>query len=106
MTDEEKILKFAGFEKHGLIKEWYYPDGTCHATMPDTTDLTWLFKWCVPKLDYIDLMKGEGKHSFTAEAGILRPQPPQPRYLDFRKGNGPTAGEALRSAIVALIRDV
>lgn len=60
MTDDEKILKFAGFTwspgcscgrccPSGWIPPGFDKDDEEYATRPDTTDLTWLFKWCVPK---------------------------------------------------------
>ncbi len=86
MTDDEKnevLLRFAGFT-YGLATDalWHYPDGgSCWPDPPDTTDLTTLFKWCVPKLALPDRMAVMVK--FAMEG----------RYT----------GEVLRDAILSLI---
>lgn len=118
MTDEEKILRFAGYtywndndegnpSRSGKVG-WYDPGGEPVSSLgiynpdggtkqqwllPDTTDLTWLFKWCVPKLDNYELNKG-GTYGHRAYVS-----------LELAHGNedARTAGEALRGAILALI---
>ena len=102
MTDAEKILRFAGYR----VNEFSWPephrapDGLWLAALPDTTDLTWLFKWCVPKLN--ELLSERG---WTISVTPWN-DPIFEVWLGARLdvfGEGNDLGEALRAAIVALI---
>ncbi len=114
MTDEEKILGFAGLE-HKVVtytttggtpvidrSYWLAPDGEIFHEEPDTTDLTWLFKWCVPGLrhrgytiEFFIPATGKSTVTISALAGS--------KARGCLSGTTDTAGEALRGAILTLI---
>ncbi len=102
MTDEkgEVIARWLGFQlappvnNPAFIPLWTFPDGSCHRELPDFTDLTTLFKWCVPKLDYCNI-RVQDSGVIYAVAGI--------NNRSTGRFYGATPGEALRGAIVALI---
>ena len=137
MTDDEKVLGFAGFTKPGGITIgdwhpvvpttphtaifwrhnetgeeltsnqidagtlWMAPDGRPMSHCPDTADPTWLFKWCVPKLQE----QGYELRIYTgqkgADAHCLVIKPPFGQVTGIKQA--PTPGEALRAAIVSNI---
>ncbi len=66
---------------------------------PDTTDLTWLFKWCVPKLSYAHVSRDTILNYNSATVFIRDEDYDDKEY----GGEGKTPGEALRGAILALI---
>ncbi len=120
MTDTEKILRFARFTvcKHIRCGEVFYfqwsdPNGE-HCAEPDTTDLTWLFKWCVPQIKgsipgvgrFGDIWKGIsfdylGDGTIICEIEVANIN--DSGHAGMSEGRGKTEGEALRAAIVALI---
>ena len=118
MTDEEKILRFAGFRSEtysgkaddsklywhnldGEYKAWVAPDGQRSASAPDTADLTWLFKWCVPKLaaEGIELRLMTGQVGSDAHVMLVRP--PTGIVLEIKQAGTPS--EALRDVIKVVV---
>ena len=100
MTDQEKIAKWAGFTECPQ-GGWWSPDADWSKDsphwLPDTTDLTWLFKWCVPKLLHKDVCINAWSGSPGYEA-IIHKIACEP-IIKIAS----TPGEALRDAIRALI---
>ncbi len=116
MTDEEKLLRFAGFTEVDLpmychdaatdgdswyiqpvtIRPYWAKDNISYRERPDTTDLAWLFKWCVPKLKHWNLQ--------LCSAGVsccVVPLGGDIRH--YKEAIADTPGEALRGAILALV---
>ncbi len=100
MTDKEKnevIAWWAGFRPYYFGVHGWMAEGIVFEELPDFTDLTTLFKWCVPKLDHIEVATNHfdtGKYYGYACIEHTR-----------KLGYGDTPGEALRDAIVSAIRE-
>ncbi len=124
MTDQEKnevIARWRGFFQPDGLTCWEYPHD-CYPeemtprfrripSLPDFTDLTTLFKWCVPKLDCYRLFTHWGVDSH--EPWLRTPTKFHDAEVETGHGNiatamryighGDTPGEALRDAILSLI---
>ena len=104
MTDAEKnevqaetakILRFAGFTFYDFgVRGWMIENQVFEE--PDTTDLTWLFKWCVPKIYGVKL---------SHRPNVMNGQWCAELFNRVSSGRiyRTTPGEALRAAILALI---
>ena len=94
MTDAEKTLGFAGFTRYG--DGWQAPTGEIFDDEPDTTDMTWLFRWCVPKIYGVKL---------SHRPNVMNGQWCAELFNRVSSGRiyRTTPGEALRAAIVSLI---
>ncbi len=121
MTDEEKILKFAGFIKrdkpHQKFGGWETPSGLTlwGGKSPDTTDPTTLFKWCVPKLrdlkrpgnyklgsiHFHDNWNNEG--GWLCEINMEQNVDRQSAEVWVTAKQGATPGTALRAAILSVV---
>ena len=111
LQKNEAVLRFAGFTFYDFgVRGWMIGD-TVFEDEPDTTDLTWLFKWCVPKLDCYRIFTHWSSDSLDPRQWI--PTKFHDAEIEVGHGNiatamrytghGDTPGEALREAIVALI---
>jgi len=117
-NDDKVLLKFAGFRFRKGACDWLPPNEEStyklYPDAPDFTDLTTLFKWCVPKLPNgteINIIwwdgssgvgtrfRGETEWHYGENYGCELNVYPDKEY----GGGGRTPGEALRQAMLEFL---